>query len=142
MIRPSEKLRKLLADLEITPSVLAERTGLDPAQISRWLSGNRKRVPPLAALYFAGLTESEDDRQYWLDHSLVSESQRELLAKSLRQKPVSLTGVPHLWARAMAGILSSGNKEARIAIQQQLVLWFRQATGEELSLSAREKKRA
>lgn len=60
----SDRLRRLLNDLKLTQAGLAERLGVSPATVSRWLAGKNE---PTAETYVAlgNLTGRPDGNYFW-----------------------------------------------------------------------------
>lgn len=60
----SERLRRLLKDLNVTQAGLAERLGVSPATVSRWLAGKNE---PTAETYVAlgNLSGRPDGNYFW-----------------------------------------------------------------------------
>ena len=77
----SERLRQLLKDLKLTQAGLAERLGVSPATVSRWLAGKNE---PTAETYVAlGNLAGRPDGNYFWERAGIDTS--ELPEAGLRQ---------------------------------------------------------
>jgi phage repressor protein C with HTH and peptisase S24 domain len=77
----SDRLRRLLRDLNLTQAALAERLGVSPATVSRWLAGKNE---PTAETYVAlGNLAGRPDGDYFWERAGIDTS--ELPETSMRQ---------------------------------------------------------
>lgn len=112
----SERIRKLLGELNLSQAALAERLGISPPTVSRWLQG---RHEPTAEGYIAlgNLAPSPDGIYFWeragMNTSSLLDSNAETTRFSVR---LDLSQCKLITGRKTAGILSSKTEKAAVAI--------------------------
>jgi transcriptional regulator with XRE-family HTH domain len=112
----SERIRKLLGDFNLSQAALAERLGISPPTVSRWLQG---RNEPTAEGYIAlgNLAPSPDGIYFWeragMNMSSLLDANAETARFSVR---VDLNQCKLITGRKTAGILSSKTEKAAVAI--------------------------
>ncbi|HTW61335.1 MAG TPA: LexA family transcriptional regulator [Terracidiphilus sp.] len=111
----ADRIRRLLAELKLSQAGLAERLGVSPPTVSRWISGWHE---PTAESYIAlgNLAQPPDGIYFWeragLDSGLLDASFQRAIS-SLR---VSLREFKLVAGRKVSGILAGKGNAAAVAI--------------------------
>jgi len=112
----SDRIRKLLGDLNLSQAALAERLGISPPTVSRWLQG---RHEPTAEGYIAlgNLAPSPDRVYFWeragMNMSSLLDANAEATRFSVR---LDLNQCKWITGRKAAAALSSKTEKAAVAI--------------------------
>jgi len=112
----SDRIRKLLGDLNISQAALAERLGLSPPTISRWLQGHHE---PTAEGYIAlgNLANSPDRIYFWERAGINTSSLLDANAEATHfSVQLDLNQCKLITGRKTAAILSSKTENAAVAI--------------------------
>jgi transcriptional regulator with XRE-family HTH domain len=112
----SDRIRKLLGDLNLSQAALAERLGLSPPTISRWLQG---RHEPTAEGYIAlgNLANSPDRVYFWERAGINTTSLIGANAEATHfSVQIDLNQCKLIAGRKTAAILSSKTDKAAVAI--------------------------
>lgn len=82
------RVRKLKDDMRITAQEFWERLDLPSGTVNSWLTGRSTGRKPdkFACLLLAGISNTPDDRAFFLTESDLTEAQRPLIAKALGWK--------------------------------------------------------
>ena len=108
----SDRIRRLLRELKLTQAGLAERLGVSPATVSRWLAGKNE---PTAETYVAlGNLAGRPDGNYFWERAGIDTS--ELPDASLRQVLSSLRVALEDFNLITSRIARSGRHSARSSI--------------------------
>ena len=112
----SDRIRKLLGDLNLSQAALAERLGISPPTVSRWLQG---RHEPTAEGYIAlgNLAPSPDGIYFWERAGMNTSSLLDANAETTRfSVRLDLNQCKLITGRRVAGIISSKTEKAAVAI--------------------------
>lgn len=111
----SDRIRRLLADLKLSQAGLAERLGVSPPTVSRWIKG---RHEPTAESYIAlgNLAQPPDGIYFWeragLDSGLLDAS----FQRAISSQSVSLREFKLVADRKLSGVLAAKGNSAVVAI--------------------------
>jgi hypothetical protein len=120
-----DRIRRLLAEMNLTEWELAARLGLHRGAIVRMLAAGRQ-PEPIECLLLAGFQSATPDREYWLDQSGIDGLQRQLLAKAVGSPEMDLTSFPPELGADLATFLdfmANAHPERRKAVQAILRDW-------------------
>jgi transcriptional regulator with XRE-family HTH domain len=138
----SDRIRRLLKELKLTQPGLAERLGVSPATVSRWLAGKNE---PTAETYVAlGNLAGRPDGAYFWERAGIDTS--ELPDPSLRQTLSSIQATLEdfklITNRKVSRHLAGRGNAVAISLlnacydSQDPIFWFQQTSSISLSMSA------
>jgi transcriptional regulator with XRE-family HTH domain len=120
-----ERIRKLLAERNLTEWQLADQLGMHRGAIVQMLA-NERRPAPLECLLLAGYLGDNPEREYWLHMSRVTDGQKRLIASAVGGPPLDLSSLSPEVGHDIATFLNfiaHAHPERRKAVQAVLEAW-------------------